>query len=122
MNHLLWGVRILLAGIFLFTAAGKLFDYDQLVRVIEIRSKGRPIGMSRWQAALVGVAEVAGAFGVLTPSSLDPSHLICFSSAAWLAVIMVGAIVYHLLRSDSALPSIFLLLISLFIVVGRWPR
>ena len=49
MNNLLWAVQILLAGVFLFTSAGKLFDYEQLVRVIEGRSRGKLIGMSRFQ-------------------------------------------------------------------------
>ncbi len=119
MNHLLWGAQILLAGVFLFTAAGKLFDYDQLVSVIEIRSKGRPIGISRWQAAVAGIAEVLGAVGVLTPGRIDPTHLIARISAAWLAMIMLAAIAYHRRRHDSTLPSLILFVIALLVVIGR---
>jgi hypothetical protein len=122
MNNLLWGVQILLAGVFLFTAAGKLFDYEQLVRVIEGRSKGQPIGMSRWQAVVIGVAEVVGALGLLAPTPLNPTHLVVFCSAAWLALIMIAAYLYHLRRRDSATPTVFLFLLALLVIVGRWPR
>ena len=122
MNNLLWGVQILLACIFLFTAASKLFGYAQLVRVIESRSKGRPIGMSRWQAIVVGLAETAGAVGLLVPARVDGSPMIVICAAAWLAVIMIGAGIYHAVRRDSATPSVVLFLLALFVIVGRWPR
>ena len=122
MNNLLWGVQILLAGIFLFTAAGKLFDYQQLVRVVERRSRGKAIGVSRSQALLLGLAEVAGAIGLLIPAQLNPSHLVVVCAAAWLALIMVGAATYHVRRGDPATPTIVLFLLALFIIVGRWPR
>jgi len=122
MNNLLWSVQILLAGVFLFTAAGKLFDYEQLVRVIEGRTKGKPIGMSRFQAIMVGLTELAAAIGLLIPTKFNPSHLIVVSSAAGLCLIMLGAGIYHLRRRDPATPSVVLFLLSLLIVVGRWPR
>jgi uncharacterized membrane protein YphA (DoxX/SURF4 family) len=122
MNNLLWGVQILLAGIFLFTASGKLFDYEQLVRVIEGRSKGRPIGISRWQAVAIGLAEVAGALGLLIPARLDPSHLLVACAAVWLALIMIAACLYHLRRQDPITPTAFFLVLALFIIVGRWTR
>jgi len=122
MNNLLWGVQILLAGIFLFTAAGKLFDYNQLVRVIEGRSRGKSIGISRVQAVLLGLGELAGAIGLLIPARSDGSHSIVVYSAAWLCLLMIGAGVYHLRRRDSAAPPVVLFLLTLLIIVGRWSR
>ncbi len=122
MNNLLWGVQILLAGIFLFTAGGKLFDCHQLARLIEGRSKGQPIGVSRWQAVLLGLAEVAGAIGLLIPSQVNPSHLVVVCAAGWLALLMIATWIYHLRRRDPATPTIVLCLLALFIIVGRWPR
>lgn len=121
MNELLWGVQILLAGGFLFTAAGKLFDYDQLVSVIEIRSKGRPIGISRWQATLVGIAEVLGALGVLVPGRFDPAHRIACLSAAGLTTLMIAAIIYHRRRDESVLINLIFLLLALIVMAGRLP-
>ena len=122
MNNLLWGVQILLAGVFLFTAAGKIFDYEQLVRVIEGRSRGQPIGISRWQAATVGVLEVIGSLALLIPARVDPAHVAVRSGAALLALIMVAAGLYHLRRRDPTAPPVVLFLLALLVIVGRWPR
>jgi hypothetical protein len=115
-------MQALLAGIFLFTAAGKLFGYDRLAQLVETRSHGRPIGMSRAQAAGVGLAEIAGAVGVMTPGNLDPLHRVVIGSAAWLALLMVAAGIYHGRRQDSTTPNIVIFLLALFVMVGRWPR
>jgi hypothetical protein len=122
MNSFLWMVQILLAGVFLFTGAGKLFAYERVVKVVESRSKGRAVGMSRWQAAVVALAEVAGAIGVITPIQLEPPHLVVLVAAGWLALLMVAASIYHVNRQESATPSIVLFLVALFVIVGRWPR
>jgi uncharacterized membrane protein YphA (DoxX/SURF4 family) len=122
MNGLLWIAQILLAGVFLVTGATKLLSYEKLVKRLEARSKGRPIGMSLGQAALIGVLEIAGAVGVLTPASLVPAHLIVRLAAAGLALLMVGAGIYHLRRDESAAPAVSMFLLALFVIVGRWPR
>lgn len=122
MNTLLWLAQILLAGIFFITAAGKLFAYDRVVKVVEARSKGRAMGMSRSQAAVVAIAEIVGAVAVLAPVSLEPPHLVVLVAAGWLALIMIGAGIYHMARQESAAPSIALFLLALFVIVGRWPR
>ena len=122
MNSLLWIAQIILAGIFLFTAASKLFAYEKLVKVVEARSNGLPIGISRRQAAAIAVSEVIGALGILTPGRLMPEHEAVLCAAAWLALIMVGAGIYHLRRHESAAPDVSLFLLALFVIVGRWPR
>jgi hypothetical protein len=122
MDILLWLVQVLLAGVFFITAGGKLFAYEKVVKVVESRSKGRAIGMSRTQAAVVAIAEIAGAIGLLMPIELFPPHLVILTSAGWLALLMVAATIYHSIRRESATPSIVLFLLALFIIVGRWPR
>jgi uncharacterized membrane protein YphA (DoxX/SURF4 family) len=122
MNTLFWIAQILLAGTFLFTGAGKLLAYEKLVRVVEKRSKGGKIGMSRSQAGIVGVLEIAGAVGVILPFDLWPPDILLRLAAAGLALLMVVAGIYHLRRQESAVPSVVLFLLALFVIVGRWPR
>ena len=126
MNVVLWIAQILLAGVFLFTGATKLFAYPELVRIVERRSKGGKIGMSRAQAGLVGLLEIVGAVGVILPgviSSLDPwpPQGLVRLAAAGLALLMVIAGIYHLRRQESATPSVVLFLLAIFVIVGRWP-
>jgi len=122
MTALLWIAQILLAGVFLFTGATKLFTYERLVKRLEARSKGRPIGISHGQAALIGLVEIAGAAGVLMPVELNPTHLIVRLAAGGLALLMVGAGIYHQRRDESAAPAVSTFLLALFVIVGRWPR
>jgi uncharacterized membrane protein YphA (DoxX/SURF4 family) len=127
MNSLLWIAQILLAAIFLFTGASKLFAYEFVVDTVEARSAGLPAGVTRGLAALIGLAEIAGALGVVTPGALTPgvlgeAHLLVRLAAGGLALIMVLAGIYHIRREDSAAPSVSLFLLALFVIVGRWPR
>jgi uncharacterized membrane protein YphA (DoxX/SURF4 family) len=122
MNGLLWIAQILLAAIFLFTGVSKLLAYERVMDAVEARSKGLPTGVSRGLAAFIGLAEIAGALGVVSPSSLLPGHLLIRLAAAGLALIMVLAGIYHLRRQDSAAPAVSVFLLALFIIVGRWPR
>lgn len=122
MNGLLWIAQALLATIFLFTGVAKIFAYEKLVGRVEVRSKGRPVGVSRGLAVFIGLAEIVGAIGVLTPGELDPAHLLVRLATGGLALIMVLAGIYHIRRQDPAAPEVTLFLLALFIIVGRWPR
>jgi uncharacterized membrane protein YphA (DoxX/SURF4 family) len=122
MNGLLWIAQILLAAIFLFTGVSKLLIFERVKGVVESRSNGLPAGVSRGLAAFIGLAEIAGALGVVSPPSLLPGHLLIRLAAAGLALIMVLAGIYHIRRQDSAAPVVSLFLLALFIIVGRWPR
>jgi uncharacterized membrane protein YphA (DoxX/SURF4 family) len=127
MNGLLWIAQIILAATFLFAGAGKLFAYEWLIGVVENRAKGVPAGVSRGLAAFIGLAEIAGALGVVmptawTPAALVPGDLLVLSAASGLALIMVLAGIYHLRRNEEAAPAVTLFLLALFVIVGRWPR
>jgi uncharacterized membrane protein YphA (DoxX/SURF4 family) len=122
MNTLIWIAQILLAAIFLFTGATKLIAYERLMRKVESRSKGLPAGVSRGLAAFIGLAEIAGALGVVAPVPLLPDHLLVRAAASGLALIMVFAGIYHLRRHEEAAPAVSLFLLALFVIVGRWPR
>jgi uncharacterized membrane protein YphA (DoxX/SURF4 family) len=122
MNTVLWIAQIILAAVFLVSGVGKILAYEHLMGTLEARSKGLPAGIPRGLAAFIGLAEVAGAIGVLVPGSFSPDHFIVRLAAAGLALIMVLAGIYHLRRRDSAAPAVTLFLLALFIIVGRWPR
>jgi len=127
MNGLAWIAQIILAACFLATGAGKLLAYRRLISALEARSKGGPVGVSKGRAAFIGIAEIAGALGVLVPAALLPpelaaGHLLVRVSAAGLALIMVLAGIYHLRRNEEAAPAVTLFLLALFVIFERWPR
>ena len=127
MNTLLWIAQILLAAIFLVTGVSKLLAYEKVMEKVQARFNGRPAGVSRGLAAFIGLAEIAGALGVvmpaaLTPATLLPAHLLVRLAAGGLALVMVLAGIYHLRRQEEAAPDVALFLLALFVIVGRWPR
>jgi uncharacterized membrane protein YphA (DoxX/SURF4 family) len=126
MNVLLWIAQLILAVTFLVTGLGKLFAYDRLMGVVQLRLKA-PAGISHALAALIGMIEIAGAIGVVFPPSLTPYELaegfvLIRIAAALLALIMVGAGIYHLRRNESAAPSVALFLLAVLVVYERSPR
>ncbi|MGA2850782.1 MAG: DoxX family protein [Terracidiphilus sp.] len=122
MNTVLWIVQIIMAGVFIFTGAGKVLAYDKLKQVVEARSKGKPIGMSRGLAAQVGLLEIIGAIGLILPMDLFPPHLLMLSAAGCLGLLMIFGAIYHISRQDSAVPDVVLFLMALLVIVGRWPH
>jgi uncharacterized membrane protein YphA (DoxX/SURF4 family) len=122
MNGLLWIAQIILAGVFLFTGVSKILAYEKLVKAVEARSKSCRIGMSRVQAAIIGLVEIIGAVGVVAPVDLWPPYVLLRLAAGGLALLMVAAGIYHLRRQESAAPAVSLFLLALFVIVGRWPR
>jgi uncharacterized membrane protein YphA (DoxX/SURF4 family) len=122
MNTLLWIVQIVLAGVFLFTGFSKIFAYGQVVKMMETKSKAGRIGVSRGQAVLVGLLEIAGAVGLLAPMDPWPPYILLRLAAGGLALLMVAAGIFHIRRKESAAPSVALFLLALFVIVGRWPR
>jgi uncharacterized membrane protein YphA (DoxX/SURF4 family) len=126
MNALLWIAQLILAVTFLVTGLGKLFAYDRLIGLVQLRLKAPP-GISPSVAALIGIFEIAGAIGVVLPLSLTPAglaqgHLLIRLAATGLGLIMVGAGIYHLRRNESAAPSVAVFLLALLVVYERWPR
>jgi hypothetical protein len=127
MNTLIWIGQILLATVFFLTGVSKLLAYRTLIKTIEERRKTAPIRVTRAQGAVIGLLEIAGAIGVImppawTPDALAADYLLVRVSAGCLALLMVGATIYHFRRRESASPAISAFLLALFVIVGRWPH
>jgi uncharacterized membrane protein YphA (DoxX/SURF4 family) len=127
MNALIWIGQIVLAAVFFTTGVAKLIAYKTLIKTIEERRKTAPIKITRGQGRAVGVLEIAGAIGVIlppmwTPDALSADYLLVRVAAGCLALLMVGATIYHIRRRESAAPAISAFLLALFVIVGRWPH
>ena len=123
MNELIWIAQIALAGIFLTSGTLKLFAFAPMIQALQGRAHGA-ITLMPSVGKLIGVVEVALAFGVVmpdvfTPEGIVPEYLIIRLSAAGLALLMVGASVYHMRRKEPAAFAISIFLLALFVIVGR---
>jgi hypothetical protein len=82
--------------------------------------------MTPFSARIVGFLEVLLAFGVLIPDiyasdGMVPEYMIVRTCATGMAVLMIGAAIYHMRRKEQAVLDFALFLMALFVIVGRWP-
>jgi len=123
MNGLVWIAQLLLAGIFLTAGTMRLFAFAPMVRALESWAHGS-IPLLPTRAKIIGILEVALAFGVImpdifTPEEMVPEYIIIRISAAGLALLMIGSGIYHMRRKESAALAISIFLLALFVIVGR---
>lgn len=120
-NVIAWVLQGLLAAVFLFH--GIMYTVSPAPMVRSMREQGHwPPALPSWFRVFIGAAELLAALGLVLPGLL---HLLTFFTplaAVGLAVVMIGAIVYHVRRREVAvLPGVALLLIlTVAVAVIRW--
>src|SRR6266700_2900254 len=110
LNVTLWAVQALLALLFATAAIPKLIAAPMAVAMFAT------IGVGQWFRYVVGVAELAGAIGLLVPR-------LAGLAALGLVLDMVGATAVQaaIFHANQWLPASVLLL-SALVVWGRWPQ
>ena len=120
MNIVLWIVQILLA------AAFGMFGFSKVAQPITALA-----GMMPWVTSMpellvrcIGVAEVAGALGMILPGLTKIQPRLTAFAGVGLALVMVLASIFHITRGEFGnLPiNIVLFALSVFVAYGRWTR
>lgn len=115
MNLALWVLQGLLAGLFAFAGAFKLFAPIDAV----VAQSHMPAAFLRF----VGVAELCGAIGLLLPRVLKVKPWLTPLAAAGLTVVMVGAAITTAMSDQPAATALFPAatgLLTAFVGWGRW--
>lgn len=95
-----WMLQFALAAVFLFTASRKFMGHPIPVATVEA------LGAGQWLRIAIGVAELAGAVGLLVPR-------LAGLAASCLALLMLGAVATHLfVIGGSAVLAVVLLVAS----------
>jgi hypothetical protein len=69
---------------------------------------------------LLGLAEVAGAIGLVLPAALHIAPWLVPISAVCLALLMLGALHTHRRSHESFVPALVLVLVCMAVAVGRF--
>ena len=116
MTIALWVAQGLGAVVLLLTGALKVAT-----------PKEKLAGKMHWAATwppgrikLLGLAEVAGALGLVLPAALHIAPVLTPIAAACLAVLMVGAVRTHRRLHESFVPALVLALVCIAIAAGRF--
>jgi putative oxidoreductase len=100
----LWVLRVVVGLAFLAAGGSKLAGAPAMVAMFA------KIGFGQWFRILTGLLEVAGAIGLFVPR-------FAVDAASMLAVVMAGAVGFHLTRlGGNPVPPIVLLLLAILIV------
>ena len=100
----LWVLRVVVGLAFLAAGGSKLAGAPAMVAMFA------KIGFGQWFRIITGLMEVAGAIGLFVPR-------FTVYAASMLAVVMVGAIGFHLTTlGGNPVPPIILLLLAILIV------
>lgn len=67
----------------------------------------------------VGIVEILGAIGLILPWLLDIAPILTPLAAIGIAIIMVLAAIYHGKRKESIVVNIIILVLALFVAIGR---
>jgi hypothetical protein len=115
MNILLWVLQVLLA--LAFFAHGLLFLFPPAAIVDQMNAS-----LPRWFQLFLGVAEILAAVGLTLPGVSRIQPWLVPSAAAGVMIVMICATVYHLMRGEmsSALITLLLLAIAMFVAYQRW--
>jgi uncharacterized membrane protein YphA (DoxX/SURF4 family) len=113
LNITLWVAQVLLAALFVFSAAGKLLGDPTAVASFQT------IGFGQWFRYFTGVVELAGGIGLLIPR-------LSGLAALGLVGVMIGATLTNLFLLPGMAP-VAILTVVLGVVIalvawGRWPQ
>ena len=116
MNIALWVAQGFVALVFFLTGALKV-----------VTPKERLTEKMHWAATwppgrikLLGLAEVAGAIGLVLPAALHIAPVLVPIAAVCLAVLMLGAVQTHRRFHESVVPALVLVLVCVPIAAGRF--
>lgn len=117
MNIVLWILQVLLALVFL--AHGIMFLAPPPDIAVQMDAS-----LSRWFQLFMGVAEVLAAVGLILPGLTRILPVLVPAAGVGVAIVMVAATVWHLVRAEfgSAVITFVLLVLALIVVDGRWRR
>jgi hypothetical protein len=119
MTNLDWFMEFLVAGVFVLLGIRKVMTFRRKPRALGARHSRLPFGLPHGSIAVVGLLEILAALALVAPAGPFPPATLALIAAAALALLTTAAGIYHVHRRESAVPSVALFLLALFVIVGR---
>ena len=117
MNVALWIAQGLLALGFLWSGGIKVLSYDRYAVIVK---KFGTVAAGRELTHFIGIAESAGAIGIVVPMAVNVAPALTPLAAVGLAMIMLLAIGYHIRAHEATLAQSILFLLAAFVALGRF--
>lgn len=121
MNLTLWVVTGLLAAVFLFAGANKVFIPRE--KLAGAPGGGWVMDFSPGALRTIGTLEILGVLGLILPALLDVAPVLVPVAAVGLASVMAGAVVMRIRRHEGAkamMLDVLYLAMAVFVAWGRF--
>ncbi len=115
VNAILWMLQTVLALVFLFAGSMKL------IMPFEVMAAQMSVALPGWFIHFIGVAEVAGALGLILPALTRIQRYLTSLAACGLVIIMGGATVVTLIGGGGA-SALFPLVVGLLLIAIAYGR
>ena len=118
MNIALWIIQILLALIFLIHGWMMVKTTDTAPQPMLAYFLAIPLSLRRF----IGAAEILAALGLVLPALTGTLPWLTPLAAAGLVIIMIGAVIFHILRKEypNVVFNLILLVLAAFVAYGRF--
>jgi len=119
LHRTLWTAQLLVAACLLMGAIMKFMPIEKIAAMMPWTGELPPL-----LVRLLGVADLAGAVGLILPPFLRTKPDLTPWAAIGVIALMLSAIVFHVLRGEASVIgfNIFLLLVCVFIAWGRFKK
>jgi DoxX-like family len=117
MHTALWIIQGLLAFAFVGAATSKLTQPRS--KLVTNKWMAWAQDFTEPQIKLIGIAELAGAAGLVLPMALGIAPDLTRAAAAGLTLLMGGAVVTHLRRREPPMPAGLFAVLAIVVAVGR---
>jgi uncharacterized membrane protein len=119
MNIVLWVLQALLALVFLGVGVSHVFRFDTIKKQPRLKWV---MALPRGLLTFIGIAEIAGALGLVLPALTGILPWLTPLAATGLAVMMVLAAGFHASRREyPSIPgNLILFALAAFVAYGRW--
>ncbi|MCW5876068.1 MAG: DoxX family protein [Anaerolineales bacterium] len=120
MNIALWIVQVLLGIVFAGAGYGKVFRQEQAAAQSPMMAWVGDV--PKQLLTFIGLSEMAGALGLIVPALSGVLPWLTPLAAALLALVMILAFGFHLVRKEyqNLVANLFLFLLAAFVAWGRW--
>jgi hypothetical protein len=120
MNNLDRLMEYLAAGVFLCVGLRKIWSSTRRPKSLGARQARLPFGLPHQSIIAVGLFEIAAALALVVPFGPWPQATLVPLAAAALALLTLIACMYQMRRRAAVAPTAVLLLLTLFVLIGRW--
>ena len=119
MNAALWSLQVLLALAFIAAGGMKVFAYARYKAMSEKNEKS---SLTHGLTTFIGIAELAGALGVVLPMATGIAPWLSEWAAVGLATVMLLAVGYHVRRREPQVAPAILFALAVFVALGRFSQ